>query len=150
MVDLSRIAAVAGLLICLFVAQPLGAQQEDAAAAAAGSGAAATLTRDTVKARLEEIEATKDLDESATRLARMLGRMESAELISRTVDAADSRVNRITLTDQGRQLAEQMAPQRDRALSLAVQGLGEKEVVELKRLLNQLYRSTLPTEHRTP
>jgi DNA-binding MarR family transcriptional regulator len=68
--------------------------------------------------------------------------MESAELVSRTVDAADSRVNRIALMDKGRYLAEQMAPQRDQALSLAVQGLGEKEVVELKRLLNRVYENT--------
>jgi DNA-binding MarR family transcriptional regulator len=46
------------------------------------------------------------------------------------------------LTDKGRYLAEQMAPQRDQALSLAVQGLGEKEVAELKRLLNQVYENT--------
>jgi potassium efflux system protein len=63
MVVFRRIAAVGGLLIFLFVAQPLGAQQEESAAA--GGGAAATLTRDTVKARLEEVEAATDLDESA-------------------------------------------------------------------------------------
>jgi DNA-binding MarR family transcriptional regulator len=91
---------------------------------------------------VSQVDLADRVNADQTSLARMLGRMESAELVSRTVDAADSRVNRIMLTDKGRHLAEQMAPQRDRALSLAVQGLGEKEVVELKRLLNQLYENT--------
>jgi DNA-binding MarR family transcriptional regulator len=91
---------------------------------------------------VSQVDLADRVNADQTSLARMLGRMESAELISRTVDAADSRVNRITLMDKGRYLAEQMAPQRDQALSLAVQGLGEKEVAELKRLLNRVYENT--------
>ena len=91
---------------------------------------------------VSQVDLADRVNADQTSLARMLGRMESAELVSRTVDAADSRVNRITLTDKGRHLAEQMVPQRDQGLSLAVQGLGEKEVVELKRLLDQLYENT--------
>lgn len=91
---------------------------------------------------VSQVDLADRVNADQTSLARMLGRMESAELISRTVDAADSRVNRITLTDKGRHLAEQMAPQRDQALSLAVQSLKEEEVLELKRLLNRVYENT--------
>jgi DNA-binding MarR family transcriptional regulator len=91
---------------------------------------------------VSQVDLADRVNADQTSLARMLGRMESAELISRTVDAADSRVNRIMLTDKGRYLFSQIAPQRDQALSLAVQDLGEKEVVELKRLLNRIYENT--------
>ncbi len=64
MLKLTNITAVAGLLISLMVAPQLGAQQEEVTAAPASSGTAATLTRDTVKARLEEVEAATDLDEN--------------------------------------------------------------------------------------
>lgn len=91
---------------------------------------------------ISQVDLADRVNADQTSLARMLGRMERAELISRRVDAADFRVNRIRLTDKGRRLAEQMAPQRDRALRLAVRGLAEEEVVELKRLLNQVYENT--------
>jgi potassium efflux system protein len=57
-------AAVARLLICLVLLAPFGsAHAEDPATPA--SGASATLTPDTVKARLEEVKATTELDETS-------------------------------------------------------------------------------------
>jgi DNA-binding MarR family transcriptional regulator len=73
-----------------------------------------------------------------TSLARMLDRMEKAGLISRGVDTSDSRVNRITLTREGRRLESQVTPLRSLALDNALQGLNEKEVAELKRLLKRI------------
>jgi DNA-binding MarR family transcriptional regulator len=93
---------------------------------------------------VSQVDLADRVNADQTSLARMLGRMEGAGFISRTVDAADSRVNRITLTDKGRHLAKQMAPQRNQALGLAVRGLREEEVSELKRLLNQIYENTGP------
>ncbi|MGD9048579.1 MAG: MarR family winged helix-turn-helix transcriptional regulator [Anaerolineae bacterium] len=75
-----------------------------------------------------------------TSLARMLARIEEAGLIDRAQDPSDFRVNRITLTDKGRHLALQVAPLRERVLARATGGLSEKEVAELKRLLNKIYR----------
>lgn len=80
-----------------------------------------------------------DMDKSS--LARMLGRMERAELISRCADPADSRVNRVKLTRKGRHLQSRVTPQRDLGLSRATEGLTEGEVKELKRLLNVIYRN---------
>jgi DNA-binding MarR family transcriptional regulator len=79
-----------------------------------------------------------NMDQSS--LARMLARIEEAGLIGRDQDPSDSRVNRITLTDKGRHLALQVAPLRERVLTKATGGLSEKEVEELKRLLNRIYR----------
>ncbi|MEA3244065.1 MAG: hypothetical protein U9Q19_11620 [Pseudomonadota bacterium] len=57
-------AAVARLLICLvLLAAPGSAYAEDPATPA--SGASATLTPDTVKARIEEVKAATDLDETS-------------------------------------------------------------------------------------
>jgi len=74
-----------------------------------------------------------------TSLARMLDRMEQADLISREQDPSDSRVNRITLTEKGRHLALQVAPLRELVLSKATGDLCDREVEELKRLLNKIY-----------
>ena len=84
-------AAVARLLICLVLfAAPGSAWSEDPAAPA--SGASATLTPDTVKARLEEVKATTDLDEttkgSLTELYRKaLSSLEQARANSDTSEA---------------------------------------------------------------
>ena len=56
-------AAVARLLTCLVLLAALGsARSEDAATPV--SGASATLTPDTVKARIEEVKATTELDDA--------------------------------------------------------------------------------------
>ena len=74
-----------------------------------------------------------------TSLARMLGRMEEAGLVCRAVDAADSRVHRVSLTAHGRGLVEEVRPLREEGLSKAVQGLTGEEVEEIRRYLNQIY-----------
>lgn len=74
-----------------------------------------------------------------TSLARMLDRMEGTGLIRRSVDPADSRANLIALTRKGQHLAAQVLPLRRLVLRRAVQGLGEKEVIDLKRCLNRIY-----------
>ncbi len=76
-----------------------------------------------------------------TSLARMLNRMEAAELISRHGDPADSRLKRIQLTDKGRRLALQVTPHRDLGLRQAAQGMTKEEVTEIKRLLGMVYRN---------
>ena len=77
-----------------------------------------------------------------TSLARMLGRMEGAGLVSREVDPNDSRVQRVRLTETGREMQGQVIPRRDRALRSAAEGLNGEEVRELKRMLNRIYGNT--------
>lgn len=84
-------AAVARLLICLVLLAALGsARSEDAATPI--SGASATLTPDTVKARLEEVKATTDLDEttkgSLTELYRKA--LSSLEQANASGDASEA------------------------------------------------------------
>jgi DNA-binding MarR family transcriptional regulator len=74
-----------------------------------------------------------------TSLARMLDRMERAGLIRRSVDPANSRANIVALTRKGQRLQAQALPLRRVVLNQAGQGLGEKEVAELKRCLNLIY-----------
>jgi DNA-binding MarR family transcriptional regulator len=88
---------------------------------------------------VSQIALADHVNMDTTSLARMLARMEEAGLIGRAQDPSDSRVNRITLADKGRQLALQVAPLREQALSKSTGGLNEKEVKELKRLLNRIY-----------
>jgi DNA-binding MarR family transcriptional regulator len=76
-----------------------------------------------------------------TALARMLVRMEGGGLILRQVDPADARVNRVRLTPQGRELRGRILPHREEALKRATQGLDEKEVRELERLLNKVFHN---------
>jgi DNA-binding MarR family transcriptional regulator len=76
-----------------------------------------------------------------TSLARMLDRMTKAGLILRCADPEDSRVNRVTLTEKGRDLALHMMPRRELALGKALEGLSEKEVQELRRVLKQIHRN---------
>jgi len=99
---------------------------------------------------LSQIVLADRLQMDKTSLARMLCRMERAGLIHRQADEKDSRVNRIRLTTKGRHLALQVAPERDLGLSLATEGLSEKEIEELKRLLNQVYHNMSQTSKRQP
>jgi DNA-binding MarR family transcriptional regulator len=75
----------------------------------------------------------------ATALARMLVRMERADLVWRTQDPDDARVNRVRLTAEGRALRARVIPYRNHGLSLAVQGLTEEEVQKLKDFLNRIH-----------
>ena len=81
-----------------------------------------------------------------TSLARMLHRMEEAELIRRDPDETDTRVNRVNLTPKGRELEERVAPIRRHGLGRASQGLGKEEVRDLKRMLDHVFTNMAPEE----
>ena len=91
------------------------------------------------KEDISQIALADRVNMDKTSLARMLERMERADLICRKADTKDSRVNRITLTSKGRHLALQVTPERDLGLDKATEGLSQAEVRELKRLLNAVY-----------
>jgi DNA-binding MarR family transcriptional regulator len=81
-----------------------------------------------------------------TSLARMLQRMEEAELIRREVDELDLRVNRVTLTAAGRDLQVKLMPLRHEGLEQATAGLTAEEVSELKRMLDHIFRNMAPDQ----
>ena len=93
---------------------------------------------------LSQSELAGRVNMDKTSLARMLDRMERTGLVDRRADPADSRINRVTLTDKGRHLQGRVTPLRDLGLSQAVDGLSEKEAGDLKRLLNQVYDNMQP------
>jgi DNA-binding MarR family transcriptional regulator len=95
--------------------------------------------------RVSQVSLAERVNADTTSLARMLDRMESAGLIRREAEPADSRVKLVTLTGKGRQIRGQLTPQRDRARRTALQALNEEEVRELKRLLNLIYQQVGPT-----
>jgi DNA-binding MarR family transcriptional regulator len=74
-------------------------------------------------------------------LARMLERMEHAGLVQRETSPDDSRRNLVVLTDKARRLAGEFAPIRTYGLEMATEGLDEREVVELSRMLNVVYEN---------
>jgi DNA-binding MarR family transcriptional regulator len=90
---------------------------------------------------LTQAEMARRVQMDKTSLARMLARMEAGELICRQVDAEDSRLKRIRLTDKGRHLQDEVMPLRDLGLRTAAQGMSTKEVKELKRLLGLVFRN---------
>jgi DNA-binding MarR family transcriptional regulator len=90
--------------------------------------------------RVSQVNLAERVNADTTSLARMLDRMENAGLVTREAEPADSRVNLVTLTENGRQIMKRLIPVRDRALQTALQALNEKEVNELKRLLNMIYK----------
>ena len=72
-------------------------------------------------------------------LSRVLGRMESKDLIRRHRDAEDARSFTIGLTDTGRHVTETILP---RAAALEAQATGnfsEAELATLRQLLDKLY-----------
>jgi DNA-binding MarR family transcriptional regulator len=68
----------------------------------------------------------------------MLQRMEAAGLVERRPDAADSRVTRVYLTEQGRALAERMRAAFGEIVALSIGRLPEDERSELARPLEKL------------
>jgi DNA-binding MarR family transcriptional regulator len=81
-----------------------------------------------------------------TSLARMLGRMEEAELVRREQDETDARVNRVNLAAKGHDLQDKVTVIRQQGFDRATQGLGVEEVRELKRMLNHILWNMSPED----
>jgi DNA-binding MarR family transcriptional regulator len=93
---------------------------------------------------IPQAELAERVQMDKTSLARMLSRMEAAGLIGRLRDPSDSRLKCIVLTAKGRRLQDQVTPYRDQGLRRAAQGMTDKEVEELKRLLGIVFRNMSP------
>jgi len=72
----------------------------------------------------------------------LLDRMERDQLLTRTPDPEDRRVQRIFLTRQGVDAQEPIMKTVDDTLSRILAGIGEEEVESLKRLLRKMLANT--------
>jgi len=74
-------------------------------------------------------------------LSKMLDRMEKAGLVMRTPDAEDSRISRVYLTEQGRQIEHTVRDVWHDLEQRIVESLGVEERVLLRRLLLQVHEN---------
>ena len=59
-------------------------------------------------------------------------------MVTQSVDAVDSRIVNVHLTEQGRETAEKILVLGDRQLARAIEGISEERLVELTTTLRQL------------
>ena len=69
-----------------------------------------------------------------------LAKLETAGLITRTVDPKDSRVNRIAITERGLQLSEHVEAFFENEVYDSLEGLDESELADLRRSIETLDR----------
>jgi DNA-binding MarR family transcriptional regulator len=71
-------------------------------------------------------------------ISKMLDRMEKSGLVVRRPDAEDSRVSRVFLTEQGKNLQDAVCGVWDKLEARLVAGLSTEERILLRRLLLQV------------
>ena len=71
-------------------------------------------------------------------MVRTIDRMERDGLVTRTPDPNDRRASRISLTDRGRALRDDLVPLADEVNRAATGTLTDEEVATLRRLLGKL------------
>jgi len=89
--------------------------------------------------RLGELAARTDIDIST--LSRLLVTMQRKGLITRRRSGSDGRALSLTLTPEGLDLSEKIAPHALRYEGLAMKGLSEVEVKRLKKLLQRVFEN---------
>lgn len=72
-------------------------------------------------------------------LVRTLNALESDGLITRTENPEDKRSRWIQMTDRGRQTLKEVQPVLDSVRSKVLNGLSDKEVLQLTTLLSRVY-----------
>jgi MarR family transcriptional regulator, organic hydroperoxide resistance regulator len=95
--------------------------------------------------RLGELSERTSIDLST--LSRLLVAMQRKHLIVRRRSGLDGRALSLTLTQRGLELTEQIAPYAVHYEDVAMRGLTEAEVGQLKQLLKKVYVN-LETEER--
>jgi len=95
--------------------------------------------------RLTELAQRTSIEVST--LSRLVGGLETAELVSRSRDSDDARAIAIRLTPLGEQVTARLTPAAQQLESLAVAGLSEAEIAQLKSLLDRIYGNlSLPSD----
>jgi DNA-binding MarR family transcriptional regulator len=87
--------------------------------------------------RLGELSERTSVDMST--LSRLLVAMQRKNLIVRRRSGLDGRALSLTLTPRGLGLAEKIVPHAVRYEDAAIEGLSEREVATLKRLLKRIF-----------
>jgi DNA-binding MarR family transcriptional regulator len=95
--------------------------------------------------RLGELSERTSIDLST--LSRLLVVMQRKQLIVRRRSGLDGRALSLTLTQRGLELTEQIAPYAVRYEDVAMRGLTDAEVGQLKQLLKKVYLN-LETDER--
>jgi DNA-binding MarR family transcriptional regulator len=78
-------------------------------------------------------------------MVRTIDRMERDGLVTRTPDPSDRRATRITLTERGWNLRDDLVPLAARVNAQATEALTAKEVATLRRLLAKLVAADAAT-----
>jgi DNA-binding MarR family transcriptional regulator len=89
--------------------------------------------------RLGELADRTDIDIST--LSRLLVAMQRKGLITRRRSGSDGRALSLTLTPEGLDLSEKIAPHALRYEGLAMNGLSDVEVKRLKKLLQRVFEN---------
>lgn len=89
--------------------------------------------------RLGELADRTDIDIST--LSRLLVTMQRKGLITRRRSGLDGRALSLTLTPEGLDLSEKIAPHALRYESLAMKGMTETEVKRLKKMLQRVFEN---------
>jgi DNA-binding MarR family transcriptional regulator len=99
--------------------------------------------------RLTELAQRTSIEVST--LSRLVGGLETAGLVSRSRDSDDARAIAIRLTPAGERVTAHLTPAAQELESLALTGLSEAEIVQLKSLLERIYANlSLPPEAEFP
>jgi len=77
-------------------------------------------------------------------VSKMLDRMERSGLVLRRPDPEDSRISRVYLTEQGRNLQQGVCTMWDQLEKKIVEGLSVEERILLRRLLLQVHENLMP------
>lgn len=82
-------------------------------------------------------EVARDMACNSSNLTGITDRLEQRELVRRTADPADRRVNLLVLTEQGRKLRGQVLERMETPLQSMTE-LSDDELAELTRLLDKI------------
>jgi len=83
-------------------------------------------------------EISSEMEISTSRIAAALNNLEQKRLINREINKNDRRQILVTLTTEGKELAEKQRQEVETHISHMLQGLGEHDAMEFVRILNKI------------
>jgi DNA-binding MarR family transcriptional regulator len=98
--------------------------------------------------RLSEVATIEGLN--PTMVSRIAGKLEAADLISRTQDPTDGRAAFVTSTERGRELVTSIRRERTDALTVALEGLSDVDRQALEAALPVLEDLAEALKERQP
>lgn len=83
-------------------------------------------------------EISNEMKISTARIAAALNNLEQKQLINREIDKNDRRQILVTLTPEGKEMAEKQRQEIENHISQMLQSLGEHDAIEFVRILNKI------------